>query len=85
MDYSSKTQNRKRIAFKLLGMSCASCAAIIGRALENRQGIYAINVSYMTDTAYIDYNPEEISKDAIKKLLEKTGYKVVFRKSLYQA
>jgi copper chaperone CopZ len=81
MDYSSKTQNRKRIAFKLLGMSCASCAVIVGKALENRSGIYEINVSYLMDTAYIDYNPEEISEAAIKKLLEKTGYKVVFRKS----
>jgi hypothetical protein len=49
--------------------------------LENRSGIYEINVSYLMDTAYIDYNPEEISEAAIKKLLEKTGYKVVFRKS----
>jgi copper chaperone CopZ len=80
MAHSDKGQNRKRIAFTLLGMSCATCAAIVGKALENKKGIYEINVSYLLDTAYIDYNPEEISEEDIKKLLEKTGYKIVFRK-----
>ncbi len=81
MEGASKAQNRKRIAFKLTGMSCANCAAIVSKALENKPGIYEIKVSYMMDTAYIYYNPKEISETEIKKLLEKTGYKVVFRKS----
>jgi len=71
--------SRQRIAFRVLGMDCASCTSIIGKALKNKPGIYDVEVSYMTETAYIDFDPEQIDASRIENALRKSGYEVVRR------
>jgi Cu+-exporting ATPase len=66
----------KKSILKVQGMHCASCAAVIEMALKNEKGIVSGNVNLATEKAYVEYDPEKISLDEVKKAIEKTGYKV---------
>jgi len=61
---------------KISGMHCASCAAVIEMALKNEKGVVSGNVNLATEKAYVEYDPEKISLDEVKKAIEKTGYKI---------
>ena len=61
---------------KIKGMHCASCSALIEMALKNEKGIKSGNVNLATEKAYVEYDPEKITLEEVKKAIEKTGYKV---------
>jgi len=66
----------KKTILRISGMHCASCSALIERALKKEKGIKSINVNLATEKAYLEFDPNEISIDAIKKNIEKLGYEV---------
>lgn len=55
-------------------MDCASCASVAEKALKGAKGIKSIGISYMTDTAYVDFDPNDVNEDSIKKAIKKAGY-----------
>ena len=57
------------------GLRCASCVANIENALKKQEGIKEINVNFASEKAYLTYDPNKISLDEIKKIIEKLGYK----------
>jgi sulfite exporter TauE/SafE/copper chaperone CopZ len=58
--------------FSINGMHCNSCANTIERALKDK--VESISVSYVKSTAQIEYNPQKITEEEIKKIIEKEGY-----------
>ncbi|HYY67230.1 MAG TPA: heavy metal-associated domain-containing protein [Nitrososphaeraceae archaeon] len=63
--------------FKVVGMYCISCKSIVERQLTNESGIKRIDVDYMTDSVIIEFDPSVITKEEIKRRLEKSGYNFV--------
>ena len=63
--------------FKVVGMYCTTCKPIVEKQLKGEQAIKKIDIDFMTDSVIVEYNPEMISKDEIKKKLEDSGYKFV--------
>ncbi|MFW6153525.1 MAG: heavy-metal-associated domain-containing protein, partial [Halobacteriota archaeon] len=43
------------------GMSCATCSATVGEALEAVPGVLEASVNFATDEATVQYNPETAS------------------------
>jgi len=67
----------QRIVFAIRGLECASCAIDVGRALRKVPGIAEININYMIDKGYVEFDPEKITWDAVSKALTDRGFTVV--------
>jgi P-type Cu+ transporter len=59
---------------KLQGMSCASCANSIEKAILNVPGVVKGNVNFSTDRATISYDPIQTKIDTITKAVTDIGY-----------
>ncbi|MDD2752067.1 MAG: heavy metal translocating P-type ATPase [Candidatus Omnitrophica bacterium] len=67
----------EKIILAISGMHCVSCAANIENALGKARGVLKANVNFATEEAYIEYDPQKITTQAIELVIEKTGYKVI--------
>lgn len=65
------------ISLKITGMTCATCAQTIEKALNKKEGIYRANVNLALETATVEYNPAQISLEGIKKAIRDVGYGVI--------
>jgi Cu+-exporting ATPase len=63
--------------FKVVGMYCISCKSIVEGQLKNENGIKRIDVDYMTDSVFVEFDASIITKEEIKDRLEKSGYNFV--------
>jgi copper chaperone len=67
----------ERALFKIIGMYCASCKLIVEKQLKEENAIKRIDIDYMTDTLLVEFETSLITKEEIKRRLEKSGYKFV--------
>ncbi len=67
----------ERIVFAIRGLTCASCAIDVGRALRKIPGIAEININYMVNKGYVEFEPARITWDEVSKALTDRGYTVV--------
>ena len=58
-------------------MYCANCKSIVEKQLKEEIAIKKIDIDYMTDTVFVDFETSLITKEEIKRRLEKSGYKFV--------
>jgi len=58
-------------------MHCESCARAIEKAFLKEKGIISASVSFSLGRAIIEYNPQEIEEEKIKKIIKKAGYKTL--------
>jgi Cu+-exporting ATPase len=65
------------ISLKIGGMSCVTCAQTIEKALKGTTGVYKAGVNFALETATVEYNPEQISLEGIKKVIRDVGYDVI--------
>ncbi len=70
----------KRLEFGISGFDCATCTKIVGKALERLPGVREINVNYVVNRGYVDFDPDQVDEKAIEdRLKERTGLIVVRR------
>jgi len=62
--------------FKIKGMHCASCSAIITKRLSKLDGVKNVNVNYATEKANIDFDVEKVSLKKMNNEIEKLGYSI---------
>ncbi len=60
--------------FRLMGMSCASCAASIESVLKDLDGMEAVNLSLMNERVKVSYDPSKIDEKKIIKAVRSVGY-----------
>jgi P-type Cu+ transporter len=65
-----------RIILPVEGMTCASCSARVGRALNKLDGVSDANVNFATHRAAITYDPALVDPAAMRAAIEKVGYLV---------
>ncbi|MBD3388346.1 MAG: heavy metal translocating P-type ATPase [Candidatus Altiarchaeales archaeon] len=63
-------------SFKVKGMHCAGCAANIEKALKKLDGISSANVNYASEKAYVEFDPDKVGGEDIRKRVEDAGYDV---------
>lgn len=70
----------ERVVFAIRGLDCASCAIDVGRALKKVPGVLEVNINYVVDRGYVEFDATRTSWDSIAKALEDKGYVVVRRR-----
>ena len=69
--------NVEKALFRIVGMYCVSCKPVVEKQLKGEKGIKKIDIDYMTDIIIVEFDSVLITKEQIKKKLEKSGYKFV--------
>ena len=64
----------------VVGMACASCSANVEKKLNALPGINQASVSLAGRSALVDYDPEKISLETMKKEINGIGYDLVIEK-----
>ncbi len=59
------------------GMTCATCALTVEKALNKLDGIQNASVNLATEKATIQYDPAHLSLSDIETAVEKAGYKAI--------
>ncbi|MBI4345100.1 MAG: copper-translocating P-type ATPase [Euryarchaeota archaeon] len=62
---------------KVGGMTCASCAQSIEKALGNLEGVARATVNFAAETATVEYDPGKVGPGEIEKTIIDVGYKVI--------
>jgi Cu+-exporting ATPase len=70
----------KKIVFEISGMTCASCATTIEKALKQTNGINKAHVNFAAEKATVEYDPKKTTMGDIVKIIDGTGYQVVSEK-----
>lgn len=60
--------------FPVLGMSCASCAARVGKTLQQMEGLESAEVNYATGTVRVTFADDQVSAQAMKAAVQAAGY-----------
>ncbi|HHD2754434.1 TPA: heavy metal translocating P-type ATPase [Clostridium perfringens] len=61
---------------KVKGMTCASCAAAIEKAVGKMDGVESSSVNYATEELKVIYDKSKINLEQIRQKVEKLGYSV---------
>ncbi|MBA7516454.1 Potassium-transporting ATPase ATP-binding subunit [subsurface metagenome] len=71
----------EQVEFALVGggVTCPTCAVNIETALNSLPGVDDVRVNFGADRITARYDPEQISPDKIRQIIENTGYKVHIR------
>jgi Cu+-exporting ATPase len=64
----------KKTNIKISGMTCASCAKIIDKALNKEKGVKSANVNFSTEKAAIEFNPKITDEQKLIQTIKKKGY-----------
>lgn len=67
--------------FPVLGMTCASCAAHVGKALERTPGVEAAYVNLATAEASVRYDETVCDPVKLKAAVDDEGYELVLQES----
>ena len=65
----------------VIGMACSVCAANVERKLNSLDGINSATVSLAGRTALVDFNPEQITLEDMKRELSNAGYDLVIEEN----
>ena len=61
----------------VIGMSCSSCSAHVEKKLQSLKGIKTASVSLPMRSASVEYNPEIITPEDMKKEIQALGYDLI--------
>ncbi len=70
----SGSETTERCDLPIQGMSCASCAGTVERALGRSPGVRRASVNFATKTATVEFDPEATDPAALVEAVRKTGY-----------
>jgi Cu+-exporting ATPase len=61
------------------GMTCASCASFVEKALSRTPGVQSARVNFATEQATVQYLPEQATRATLKEAVVNAGYGVAER------
>jgi Cu+-exporting ATPase len=70
----------EKITLKIGGMSCASCAATVEKALGRVEGVSKAAVNYAVEKATVDYDSSQVKQVDLINAVESAGYSVMGKK-----
>ena len=70
-----------RVMFDVLGMTCASCAGRVERAVQHVPGVQTAQVNLATEKATVGFDSTQTSLDAIRKAVHEAGYETAIPSS----
>ncbi|GAB4113270.1 MAG: hypothetical protein Kow00103_05000 [Candidatus Caldatribacteriota bacterium] len=73
-------ENIRKIEFKILGMTCASCVATIEKALLNLNGVLKAQVNLGKESVKVEYDSLKIKYIDLDKAIKEAGYQTINEK-----
>ncbi len=70
-----------KATLKIKGMHCASCAASIESSIKRLEGVSKAAVNFATEKAYVEYDPEKTTPQALEQAVMDAGYDTVREKA----
>ena len=67
---------QEKTRLRLVGMTCTNCAQTIEHALTGAAGVTAATVNFATETAYVEYDAQATTEQALRDVVKGTGYNV---------
>ena len=64
----------KKETYKVRGMHCASCVAVIEKTLSRTDGVHSANANFATETASVEFDENVVSESGLAKAVEEAGY-----------
>lgn len=64
---------KQHVDLAVSGMTCTSCSSRVERKLNKLDGVEA-SVNFATETASIDFDPAQVSREELIEVVKKTGY-----------
>ncbi len=71
-----KDRASEKATFVVTGMSCASCANSVEKALQGIPGVISANVNYAAEKATVEYYPSKVGMLDFQREIEAAGYGV---------
>ncbi|MBU4565237.1 MAG: heavy metal translocating P-type ATPase [Desulfarculus sp.] len=69
---------QQHVELPVVGMTCARCAANVERTLGKKvPGVAQASVNFGTETASVDYDPEETSLEDMAQAVKDAGYQLI--------
>jgi Cu+-exporting ATPase len=68
---------RKKTELKLSGMTCATCASTIEKALRNLPGVVAVQVNFASEIAEVEYDTSQAKLHDLEQAVTDAGYAIV--------
>ena len=68
--------SNKKQTLEIEGMHCASCVSSVEGALGKVPGVKTATVNLATETASVEFNPDQVDFDDFKKAVDDVGYGV---------
>jgi len=72
----NNNSDNNKITAPVEGMTCASCVARVEKALGKVEGIKNVSVNFASEKATFEVDPDSISYDKIKQVVDDAGYKI---------
>lgn len=66
----------ERATLRITGMTCASCAQNIERALNKIEGVISATVNFSIEKATVEYDPAVVNRGVFEKAITELGYGV---------
>jgi Cu+-exporting ATPase len=73
-EMTNEPKERKKISLDVVGMTCASCAQTIEKALKEHAGVEQANVNFASEKAYLTYDPKVTNKKELMETVRAAGY-----------
>jgi P-type Cu+ transporter len=67
-------KDSEKAVIGITGMHCASCVATVEKSLKNVKGVSSVVVNLATEKAYIDLDPELVTRQDLNKAIKNAGY-----------
>lgn len=64
----------KTESYRVKGMHCASCSAIIEKTFKKVEGVHSAEVNYATEKAKVSFDPSKTNAQNLSKTIEHLGY-----------
>ena len=70
----SQEMSVRRSNFPVRGMGCAACVARVQNTLKEQKGVIDASVSLASNSARVDYDPQVVTPEGLKKAVQDAGY-----------
>ena len=78
-----KIKNVQKAHVHVTGMTCATCAATVEKAIAETKGVEQARVNFASEKASLEYNPQKVDLSAIMDSIIQSGYGVATQKSIF--
>jgi len=78
---TDQTVTTDQVEFRVSGMSCASCVVNIESLLGEIAGVDRVDVSFGTERATVDFDPNQVTPAQLQAAVADAGYKLIRREA----